>query len=182
MLPTPPRAAALVSLLLLTASCARPAATATPPPSPSPSLSPSTGSAAPAACPASGLAITAERGEAAMGYREMTLLLRNCGTDPYDLSGRPAIVVLDADHRPLPVAVVASEHFTADPRRRTVAPGNGAMAVLSWRNTVTASDVPAVSAPYLSVAPTAGTAHQEVVLPSPLDLGNTGRLEASAWM
>lgn len=180
MLSTARRLGALLSVVLLTASCARPVP-ASAPPSPSPSRSSSPSSTGPAACPASGLLITAERGEAAMGYREMTLLLRNCGTKPYALSGRPDIVVLDAGHRPLRVAVVASRHFTADPRRRTLAPGTGTMAMLSWRNTVTAADG-AVSAPFLSVAPTAGAARQEVTLPAPLDLGTTGRLEASAWL
>jgi hypothetical protein len=117
-----------------------------------------------------------------MGYREMTLSLSNCGSSTYQLTGRPDIVVLDEDRKPLDVATVPSVHYTAAPRPLSVQPGSGAMAILSWRNTVTDPTVVATTGVFLSVAPVPGTPRQILRLPSPMDLGNTGRLEASAWM
>ncbi len=116
-----------------------------------------------------------------MGYREMPLLLRNCGSSTYKLSGRPEIVVLDEDQKPLDVAVVPSIHYTAAPKPISVKPGSGAMVILSWRNTVTDATVVATTGAFLSVAPVPGAPRQILRLPSPMDLGNTGRLEASAW-
>jgi hypothetical protein len=126
--------------------------------------------------------ITADRGDAAMGYREMTLHLKNCGTAPYQLRGRPDIVVLDKDRQPLDVAVVPSVHYTASPRPVTLQPGVSTTAVLSWRSTYTAAAEPPATGVYLSVAPVQGAPRQTVTPPSPLDLGNTGKLEAGAWM
>jgi hypothetical protein len=132
-------------------------------------------------CPTPGVLITAERGDAAMGYREMTLHLKNCGDIAYRLHGQPDIVVLDADRKPLEIALVPSAHYTAGPRQITLEPGVSAMALLSWRNTVTDPTVVATTGAFLSIAPAQGMPRQTVSLPSPLDLGNTGRLEASVW-
>ena len=132
-------------------------------------------------CPPSGLLITAGRGDAAMGYREMTLTMKNCGSTGFTLDGRPDITVLDADRQPMPIAIVASTHHTAPPKRITLRPGVSATAVLAWRNTYDdTTNAPAVGS-FLSVAPAAGAPRQIVDLPSPLDLGSTGRLQASAW-
>jgi hypothetical protein len=117
-----------------------------------------------------------------MGYREMALHVTNCGDTPVALGGRPDVVVLDAEAEAEDIAVVPSVHYTAPPRRQTLRPGTGAMAVLSWRNTVTDPNRQATTGVALSVAPVAGGPHQTVALPSPLDLGNTGRLEVSAWL
>lgn len=187
------RLTVLLAMVVLSSACARPAATTDPAGSArgaeSARGSESTGvtasaSAPPAVaagCPEPGVLITAERGEAAMGYREMTLLLRNCGDKPYQLQGRPDIVVLDADHNPLEIAVVPSTHYTVAPKLATIQPGSGTMAMLSWRNTVIVSEVETVTGASLSVAPVQGAPRQTVLLSNPLDLGNTGRLEASAW-
>ncbi|MFF5078141.1 DUF4232 domain-containing protein [Actinoplanes sp. NPDC000266] len=134
-----------------------------------------------AACSLIGVLITAERGDAAAGYREMPLTMRNCGTNPYEVYGRPDIVVLDEDGRPLKIAVVASRHYTAAPRRLVLKPGTSARVVLSWRNTVTSVSGGADTGESLAVAASEGGTRQLVTLPAPLDLGNTGRLEASAW-
>ena len=134
-----------------------------------------------AECPAAGVRITAERGDAAMGYREMPLRLTNCGGTAYPLHGRPDIVVLDKDRNRLDIALVPSVHYSAEPRPTTLQPGVSAIAMLSWRNTVTESRVPAASGAFLSVAPFPGAPRQIVTPPNPLDLGNTGRLEAGAW-
>jgi hypothetical protein len=160
--------------------------TATPSVPPAAGVPASAGPAAPvtiesvSACSLIGVLITAERGDAAMGYREMPLTVRNCGTEPYEVRGRPDIVVLDDDGRPLKVAVVASIHYTAAPGRLVLKPGTGARTVLSWRNTVTTNGGVDAGAS-LAVAVSKGGPHQLVALPAPLDLGNTGRLEASAW-
>ena len=151
------------------------------------SRAPSSGPARPvgiesaSACSLIGVLISAERGDAAMGYREMPLRIRNCGTQPYEVQGRPDIVVLDEDGRPLEIAVVASRHYTAAPRRLVLKPGASARSVLSWRNTVTNVSGGADSGASLAVAVSAGGTRQAVALEAPLDLGNTGRLEASAW-
>ncbi|MGK5683783.1 DUF4232 domain-containing protein [Actinoplanes sp. URMC 104] len=187
----------LVVLLVvpLVASCSEPwRATSglAPAPAPSVAASPavvpsSAGPAAPvaiespSACALIGVLITADRGDAAMGYREMGLHVRNCGAEPYEVRGRPDIVVLDGDGRPLKVAVVASGHYTAAPRRLVLKPGASAVAVLSWRNTVTNTSGGADTGASLAVAVSAGATRQLVALQAPLDLGNTGRLETSAW-
>jgi hypothetical protein len=126
------------------------------------------------------LLITADRGDAAAGYREMGLHVTNCGKTAYTLQGRPEITVLDDKRQPLAVAVGASIHYTADPRRVTLQPGQGATAVLSWRNTVTVGAVQNGAA--LEVAPVKGAPKQVVTLPAPMDLGTTGKLDASAWL
>ena len=111
----------------------------------------------------------------------MPLRLKNCGNSTYQFSGRPDIVVLDEDQKPLDVVVVPSVRYTAPPEQLAVKPGSGVMTVLSWRNTVTDSTVVATTGAFLSVAPVPGAPRQIVRLPDPMDLGNTGRLEASAW-
>jgi hypothetical protein len=164
------------AVVVLLAGCAGTA------PSAAPSVAPVPTSAAPsvAACPASGLLVTAARGEAAAGYREMTLYVANCGAEVCTIQGRPDIVVLDDKQNPLPVKVVPNVFFTASPRKMTLKPGTRAMATLSWHSTVTTGEV--ATGVFLSVAPVAGVQHQIVTLPAPLDLGTTGRLEASAWL
>ena len=142
---------------------------------------PTAGPSKAADCPAPGLLITAERGDAAAGYREMTIKAKNCGDTPYVLDGRPDIVVLDADRKAAAVALVPSVHWTASPRKLTLQPGTSATAVLAWHNTVTESTVVATSGAYLDVAPGKGEPRQIVTPPVPLDLGNTGKLQASAW-
>jgi hypothetical protein len=170
------------AVLIIATACARSTSSGTVV-LPSAPASTRVGSPSPAQqCPPPGVLITAERGEAAMGYRELTLSLHNCGAAGYQVRGRPDIVVLDEDQQPLEVAVVPSAHYTATPRPISAPPGSGAMAVLSWRNTVTDPTVKATVGAFLSVAPMAGAPRQLVRLPSPMDLGNTGRLEVSAWL
>ncbi|WP_433306534.1 DUF4232 domain-containing protein [Actinoplanes sp. CA-030573] len=132
------------------------------------------------ACPPSGLRASAERGEAAAGYREMTVYLENCGDRDYQLQGRPDIVVLGADRNPLPVVVEPNRLVTAPPRRIVLKPGEKASSTLSWHSTVEAGKEVATGA-YLAVAALAGTEHQTIALPSALDLGTTGKLATTAW-
>ncbi|XVV08423.1 DUF4232 domain-containing protein [Actinoplanes sp. CA-131856] len=133
------------------------------------------------ACTRTGVLITATRGEAAMGYREMMVNVRNCGKKPYEVKGRPDIVVLDEDGRPLKISVEPSVHYTAPPRSQVLKPGTSARTVLSWRNTVTDINGAADTGTALAMAVTKGGERQLVALPAPMDLGNTGRLQASAW-
>ncbi|MFF5288374.1 DUF4232 domain-containing protein [Paractinoplanes globisporus] len=170
----------MIRILPLAAVLVMAACTSAPSPDPAPTTAPPSASAAPATCPASGVLITADRGDAAAGYREMTLKLTNCGSTAFELQGRPDIVVLDENRQPQKITVGASIHYTADPRRMTVKPGTGAMAVLSWHNTVTTGTT--VTGAFLSVAAVKGAPRQIVTLPAPMDLGTTGRLDTSAWL
>ncbi|GIJ43783.1 hypothetical protein Val02_06690 [Virgisporangium aliadipatigenens] len=136
----------------------------------------------PTGCPESGLRVTAPaEANAAMGYRELPLYVTNCGDKPVKVEGRPEIVVLDKERRPAGTSIVPSVRHAGEPRTLTLAPGQKAVSVLAWRNTVTSVTDPTVEGHYLSVAPNAGGARQLVQLPHRLDLGTTGRLEASVW-
>ncbi|MEU8820806.1 DUF4232 domain-containing protein [Actinoplanes sp. NPDC048796] len=189
-----PRRLSLLLIVPLLASCTaswRATSGLTPTTAPGvtapPAVPASAGPAAPeglepaVACAVTGVIITANRGESAMGYREMTLTVQNCGTEPYEVKGRPDIVVLDEDGRPLKISVEGSAHYTAAPRRLTLKPGTAARSVLSWRNTVTNISGGSDTGESLAVAVSAKQPRQLVTLEAPLDLGNTGRLEASAW-
>ncbi|MFI5910333.1 DUF4232 domain-containing protein [Dactylosporangium sp. NPDC051541] len=174
----------LAALLLLTA-CARPDPPGGTLPTPDRTTSASAGPSADvteAACPPSGLKITAERGDAAMGYREMSLTLTNCGSVPVTVTGRPDIVVLGRDRDVQDIAVVASVHYTQSPHPVALQPGLRTSAVMSWRNTYDDISKPPVVGVYLSVAATPGAARQLVTPPATLDLGSTGRLEVSVWL
>jgi hypothetical protein len=136
----------------------------------------------PTGCPDSGLLVTAtEEPDAAMGYREMPLYATNCGDKPVKIEGRPEIVVLDRERNPTGTSIVPSVRHTGEPHTRTLAPGQKAVSVLAWRNTYTSVTEPPVEGVYLSVVPRAGVPGQLVYLPHRLDLGSTGRLEASVW-
>ena len=169
--------------VLALAACARPAPPGTVRPTaalPSAAVPSASATVDSAAC-ADGVRIVADRGDAAAGYREMGLHLTNCGDRPYNVDGRPQIVVLGKDKETLDVAVAPSVHYTAAPHPVTLAPGQSALAVVSWRNTFTDVNGEPTSGVYLSIAPIPGAPRQLVKPPSPLDLGNTGRLEVSVW-
>ncbi|MFG2605103.1 DUF4232 domain-containing protein [Streptomyces sp. NPDC048514] len=135
-------------------------------------------------CPPSGVHVYADQGDAAMGLRAVSLHLENCGTRAYPLNGRPAVQVVDADHEPVSgVRVVHGEEIAtgtgADgtPSPLSLAPGERAYAVLTWRNTTESGDP--VNAPYVRVRPGPGAA--PVVVTPELDLGTTGRLGVGPW-
>ncbi|MFF0384899.1 DUF4232 domain-containing protein [Streptomyces sp. NPDC004286] len=136
-------------------------------------------------CPASGVRVYADQGDAAMGLRVVGLHLENCGTEPYTVEGRPELEIVDADHervrgiRILPSAQVAQLGGPPDVVRPvTLRPGERALSGITWRNTVQAVGG-AVNAPYLRVRAKAGAA--PVTLTPELDLGTTGRLGVDAW-
>jgi hypothetical protein len=140
-----------------------------------------------AACPSSGVRMLPGLVEAAMGLRAMTVTLTNCGTKSYTVNGYPSVHVLDDDHEPVDVRVLRGpEEITTGvpdpgPHEVTLKPGESATTSLVWRNTVTESDVPAVNAPYLSVATAKGRPAQVLAPEGGIDLGTTGRLGTGAW-
>jgi hypothetical protein len=136
-------------------------------------------------CPASGVHVYADRGDAAMGLRVVGLHLVNCGTGTYELNGYPGLELLDADHEK--VDGVRILHGTGEistaaggdgsPRPLVLRPGEAARTTLAWRNTTQAGD--AVNAPYARVRPKPGAAPVTVI--PELDLGTTGKLGVGPW-
>ncbi|GAA0588468.1 DUF4232 domain-containing protein [Streptomyces crystallinus] len=139
-----------------------------------------------ATCPPSGMRVTTDRGDAAMGLRAVGLHLANCGTAAVRLHGYPRLQVLDEELRPVTGvrildgtgAISTAGGPDTPPRPVTLRPGETASASLMWRNT-TESGEP-VNAPYLRVTPKPGSP-PAVVTPE-LDLGTTGRLGVGPWV
>ncbi|MFG1671938.1 DUF4232 domain-containing protein [Streptomyces sp. Y7] len=136
-------------------------------------------------CPASGVRVYADRGDAAMGLRAVGLHLVNCGTRPYRVDGYPELELLDEDHDP--VDGVRILHGTDristglrggdSPRPVVLRPGEAAVASLAWRNTTGFGA--AVNAPYARVRAKPG-ADPVTVVPE-FDLGTTGKLGVGPW-
>ncbi|MFF3943471.1 DUF4232 domain-containing protein [Streptomyces sp. NPDC001902] len=141
--------------------------------------------AAGGACPPSGLRLTADDGDAAMGLRLVGLRLENCSSRVRRVEGYPSVQLLDEQRKPVTgvevsrgsggVALVPG--FDDPPRPVTLEPGGSATAGLMWRNTVT--DGTSVNAPYARVRATPGA--PAVTVTPELDLGTTGKLGVSAW-
>ncbi|WP_406450096.1 DUF4232 domain-containing protein [Streptomyces sp. NBC_00876] len=137
------------------------------------------------ACPPSGVQVTADRGDAAMGLRVVGLHLVNCGSTAYRVNGYPGLQLLARDREP--VTGVRILHGTdaistgiggdATSRPVTLKPGESAYANLAWRNTTGAGE--AVNAPYVRVTPKPGAA--AVTVTPELDLGTTGKLGVGPW-
>ncbi|WP_329336526.1 DUF4232 domain-containing protein [Streptomyces sp. NBC_01352] len=143
--------------------------------------------AAPDTCPASGVDVTVDEGDAAMGLRVVGLWLRNCGTADYHVEGYPRLTLLDEDREPVEGVRVlkGSGDITSSvtgaedpPRPVTLKPGERARAVLVWRNT-TEAGLEAVNAPFVRVHAKAGAAPATVT--PHLDLGTTGKLGVGPW-
>ncbi|MEV5602105.1 DUF4232 domain-containing protein [Streptomyces sp. NPDC052299] len=136
-------------------------------------------------CPSSGVRVTNDRGDAAMGLRVVGIHLANCGTTDYELNGYPSLRLLDEDREPVTgvkilhgtTAISTGIGGDAEPRRVTLRPGESAYANLAWRNTTTDGDP--VDAPYVEVTAKPGAA--PVTVTPELDLGTTGRLGVSPW-
>ncbi|GAA4914072.1 uncharacterized protein DUF4232 [Stackebrandtia albiflava] len=131
-----------------------------------------------------GVEITPGPIDAATGQRGMAITLYNCGTEDVALDGFPTVTVLDAARNPLDVTV--NEGTTAieapDPAPLTVRPGESAESVILWRNTVTTVDGSEIlEGAFLDVAATPGATGRVVTPESPLDLGNTGEIDVTAW-
>ncbi|KUN28359.1 hypothetical protein AQJ23_10815 [Streptomyces antibioticus] len=136
-------------------------------------------------CPASGVHVYADEGDAAMGLRVVGLHLVNCGTAPYRLNGYPGLELLDEDHEKVDGvrilhgtdAISTGAGGGGSPRPVVLKPGEAARTTLAWRNTTQAGD--AVNAPYVRVRPKPGAA-PVMVIPE-LDLGTTGKLGVGPW-
>ncbi|MFF8955410.1 DUF4232 domain-containing protein [Streptomyces sp. NPDC014894] len=136
-------------------------------------------------CPASGIRVSADQGDAAMGLRVVSLHLDNCGTRAYTVEGYPLLELLDENREPVDGVEIldgSGEISTGagpdeQPRRVTLAPGESATAGLVWRNT-TESGAP-VNIPYVRVRAKAD-ADPVTVTPN-LDLGTTGKLGVRPW-
>lgn len=141
--------------------------------------------AEPGTCPASGIRVSADEGDAAMGLRVVGLHLDNCGTRPYTVEGYPVLELLDADLQPVDGIKIldGSGEITTGagpdekPRPVTLEPGESATAGLVWRNT-TESGTP-VDVPYVRVRAKEGA--DPVTVTVHLDLGTTGKLGVRPW-
>ncbi|GGS29283.1 DUF4232 domain-containing protein [Streptomyces griseoviridis] len=134
-------------------------------------------------CPASGVRISSDEGDAAMGLRVVGLHLDNCGPRAYAVDGYPLLELLDAGHDPVEGVTVlhGTDEITTGlggpPRPVTLAPGESATATLAWRNTTGSGT--AVNAPYVRVRAKEGAT--PVTVTPHLDLGTTGRLGVTPW-
>lgn len=136
-------------------------------------------------CPPAGVRLYADRGDAAMGLRVVGLHLENCGTGVHRLNGYPRLQLLDEDHEVVSgvrihrggAAIASGTGADNPPRALALRPGEGAMTLLVWRNTVKAGE--AVNVPYVRVWAKAGAA--PVTVTPELDLGTTGELGVGAW-
>ncbi|MFB7646490.1 hypothetical protein CG740_18180 [Streptomyces sp. CB01201] len=136
-------------------------------------------------CPPSGIRVSADDGDAAMGLRVVGLHLDNCGKRDYAIEGYPRVELLDDDLNPVTgIAILrGSGDITTgagpdeQPRPLTLKPGESAQASLVWRNTTESGT--AANIPYVRVRAKAGSA--PVTVAPHLDLGTTGRLGVRPW-
>ncbi len=136
-------------------------------------------------CPASGLRLTADQGDAAMGLRVVGLHLENCGSRTYSLEGYPVLQLLDAEHQPVDGieilrgtdGIPMAGGDEGPPRPVTLRPGESAVSGLAWRNTTEFGE--AVTVPYVRVRAEAGA--DPVTVAPHLDLGTTGELGVRPW-
>ncbi|MFE2291239.1 DUF4232 domain-containing protein [Streptomyces sp. NPDC059452] len=139
----------------------------------------------PGTCPASGIRVSADQGDAAMGLRVVGLHLENCGTRDYTVHGYPLLKLLDSGLKPIDGVKIleGSGEITTGagpdepPRPVTLGPGEAATAGLVWRNT-TESGTP-VNVPHVQVRAKAGA--EPVTVTPNLDLGTTGKLGVRPW-
>ncbi|MFJ9852618.1 DUF4232 domain-containing protein [Streptomyces sp. NPDC101150] len=141
--------------------------------------------AEPGTCPGSGIRVSVDKGDAAMGLRVVGLHLDNCGTRKYTVEGYPLLELLDGDLKTvhgIKILHGSSEITTSagpdeQPRLVTLSPGESANAALVWRNT-TESGAP-VNVPHVRVR--AKTGADPVTVTPDLDLGTTGKLGVKPW-
>ncbi|MFE9899307.1 DUF4232 domain-containing protein [Streptomyces achromogenes] len=141
--------------------------------------------AGPGTCPASGVRVSADKGDAAMGLRVVGLHLDNCGERAYTVEGYPLLELLDDSLRPVDGVRIlhGSGEITPGagpdepPRPVTLKPGESATAALVWRNT-TGFGTP-VNVPHVRVRAREGA--EPVTVTPHLDLGTTGKLGVRPW-
>ncbi|MFE9093307.1 DUF4232 domain-containing protein [Streptomyces sp. NPDC007264] len=140
---------------------------------------------APGECPPSGIRLTTDDGDAAMGLRVVGLHLENCGKRAYSLDGYPLLELLDAGLSPVHgVRIVhgsggisTGTGFDEPARPLVLKPGESALSGLMWRNTTESGT--AVNVPYVRVRARQGA--DPVTVTPGLDLGTTGKLAVRAW-
>ncbi|MFF7093007.1 DUF4232 domain-containing protein [Streptomyces rubradiris] len=141
--------------------------------------------AEPGTCPASGIRVSAGKGDAAMGLRVVGLHLDNCGERAYTVEGYPLLELLDDALRPVDGVEIlhGSGEITTGagpdepPRPVRLNPGESATAGLVWRNT-TQSGTP-VNVPHVRIRAKEGA--DPVTVSPHLDLGTTGKLGVRPW-
>ncbi|MGW0084104.1 DUF4232 domain-containing protein [Streptomyces sp. NPDC003393] len=137
------------------------------------------------ACPPSGIRVTADQGDAAMGLRVVGLHLENCGTHDYTVDGYPRLELLDDSREPIQGVrilrgsggITALPEWDEGPRPVTLKPGESAVSGLVWRNTTQSGT--AVDVPYVRVLAKDGA--DPVTVTPHLDLGTTGKLGVRPW-
>ncbi|MFF8989027.1 DUF4232 domain-containing protein [Streptomyces sp. NPDC014983] len=140
---------------------------------------------APGACPPSGIRLTADDGDAAMGLRVVGLRLENCGKRAYALAGYPQLELLDDDLAPVRGirilhgngGISTGTGFDDPARPLVLKPKESAVSGLMWRNTTGFGS--AVDVPYVRVWAERGA--DPVTVTPHLDLGTTGKLAVRAW-
>ncbi|MER5428927.1 DUF4232 domain-containing protein [Streptomyces sp. NPDC002588] len=138
-------------------------------------------------CPPSGIRLTADEGDAAMGLRVVGLHLENCGEKDYSLDGYPQLSLLDKEHRPVGGvrilrggdSIATGTGYDDPPTAFTLKPGETAVSGLVWRNTDTDVTTEPLNVPYVRVRAKSGAA--PVMVTPQLDLGTTGKLGVGAW-
>ncbi|MFI8303775.1 DUF4232 domain-containing protein [Streptomyces sp. NPDC085927] len=141
--------------------------------------------AKPGTCPASGIRVSADEGDAAMGLRVVGLHLDNCGTRAYTVEGYPLLELLDDGLEPVDGVEIldGSGEITTGagpdepPRPVRLEPGESATAGLVWRNT-TEFGTP-VNVSHVRVRAKEGA--DPVTVTPHLDLGTTGKLGVRPW-
>lgn len=136
-------------------------------------------------CPASGVHVYADQGDAAMGLRVVGLHLVNCGTKAYELNGYPELELLDERHDSVDGVRIlkgTGQISTAvggggSPQLVTLRPGEAAQSTLAWRNTTGFGEP--VNVPYVRVRAKSGA--DPVIVQPELDLGTTGQLGVGPW-
>ncbi|MEV5986116.1 DUF4232 domain-containing protein [Streptomyces sp. NPDC052051] len=136
-------------------------------------------------CPSSGIRVSADDGDAAMGLRVVGLHLRNCGKRDYSLNGYPLLELLDDDLSPVDGVrivhgsggITTGTDFDAPARPLVLKPGESASSGLMWRNTTGFGT--AVNVPHVRVRAEQGA--DPVIVTPHLDLGTTGKLAVRAW-
>lgn len=136
-------------------------------------------------CPPSGIRVTTDEGNAAMGLRVVGLQLENCGKSDYPLDGYPLLELLDEDRAPVPGirivegsgGITTGTDFDDPARPLVLKPGESAVSGLMWRNTTESGDP--VNVPYVRVRARQGA--DPVTVTPRLDLGTTGKLAVRAW-
>ncbi|MFE2267766.1 DUF4232 domain-containing protein [Streptomyces lavendulae] len=145
-------------------------------------------SEAPAAsgeCPPSGIRLTTDDGDAAMGLRVVGIHLENCGKQDYSVDGYPLLELLDKDLSPVQGinivqgsgGISTGTGFDEPARPLVLKPGESALSGLMWRNTTESG--PAANIPYVRVQAKQGA--DPVTVTPQLDLGTTGKLAVRPW-